>query len=87
MGTGTIDEAETQEEEEDEDEQNDFGFQVSLKSSTQENDACTNGETGPLWCGQDNKQDRKWTRSVRRLCNHDKFVVDEKWEEQKHRAT
>ena len=37
METGTGDEAETQEEEEDDDGQDDFGSQVSLNSSTQEN--------------------------------------------------
>ena len=37
MGTGTGDGAETQEEEEEDDEQDDFGSQVSLESSTQEN--------------------------------------------------
>ena len=41
MGTGTGNEAETQEEEEYDDEQDDFGSQVSLNSSTQENDAYT----------------------------------------------
>ena len=47
MGTGTgDDEAETQEEEEDEDQQDDFGSQVSLNSSTQENGAYTDRETG-----------------------------------------
>ena len=39
MGTGTVDEGESQEEEGDEDEQVDFGSQVSLNSSTQENEA------------------------------------------------
>ena len=48
MGTGTGDEAENQEEEEDDDEQDDFGSQVSLNSSTQENDAYTDRETGPM---------------------------------------
>ena len=48
MGTGTGDEAETQEEEEDDDEQDDFGSQVSLNSSTQEIDAYTDRETGPI---------------------------------------
>ena len=48
MGTGTGDEAETQEEEEDNDEQDDFGSQVSLNSSTQENDAYTDKETGSI---------------------------------------
>ena len=41
MGTGTGDEAENREEEEDDDEQDDLGSQVSLNSSTQENDAYT----------------------------------------------
>ena len=48
MGTGTGDEAETQEEEEDDDGQDDFGSQVSLNSSTQENDAYTDRETGTM---------------------------------------
>ena len=48
MGTGTGDEAENQEEEEDDDGQNDFGSQVSLNSSTQENDAYTDRETGTM---------------------------------------
>ena len=48
MGTSTGDEAETQGEEEDDDEQDDFGSQVSLNSSTQENDAYTDGETGSM---------------------------------------
>ena len=48
MGTGTGDEAETQEEEEDDDGQDDFGSQVSLKSSTQENDAYTDRETSTM---------------------------------------
>ena len=48
MGTGTGDEAETQEEEEDNDEQDDFGSQVSLNSSTQENDAYTDKDTGSI---------------------------------------
>ena len=48
MGKGTGDETETQEEEEDDDEQDDFGSQVSLNSSNQENDAYTNRETGPM---------------------------------------
>ena len=46
MGTGTGDEAETQEEDEDDEGQDDFGSQVSLNSSTQENGAYTNSETG-----------------------------------------
>ena len=48
MGTGTGDEAETQEEEEEYYEQDDFGSQVSLNSSTQENDAYTDRETGSM---------------------------------------
>ena len=46
MGTGTDDEAETREKEEDDDEQDDFESQISLKSSTQHNDAYNNRETG-----------------------------------------
>ena len=46
MGTGTGDEAETQEKEEDNDEQDDFESQISLNSSTQENDTYTNRENG-----------------------------------------
>ena len=46
MGTGTGVEAESQEEEEDDDEQVDFGSRVSLDSSTQENEAYTERETG-----------------------------------------
>ena len=48
MGTGTEDEAETQEEGEDDDKQDDFGSQVSLKSSAQENDTYTDRETGTM---------------------------------------
>ena len=48
MGTGTGDEAETQEEEEDDDGQGDFGSQVSLNISTQENDAYTDREAGTM---------------------------------------
>ena len=48
MVTGTSDEAETQEEEEVDDEQDDFESQVSLNSSTQENDAFTDRETGTM---------------------------------------
>ena len=46
LGTGTGDEVETQEEEEDDDEHDDFGSQLSLNSSTHENGAPTNRETG-----------------------------------------
>ena len=48
MGAGTGDEAETQVEEEDNDGQDDFGSEVSLNSSTQENDAYTDRETGTM---------------------------------------
>ena len=48
MGTGTGDEAETKQEEGDDDGQDDFGSQVSLNSSTQENGAYTNRETGTM---------------------------------------
>ena len=48
MGTGTGDEAEIQEEEDDNDEQDDFGPQVSLNSSTQENAACNDRATGSM---------------------------------------
>ena len=46
MGTGN--EGESQEEEDDHDEQVDFGSRVSLKSSTQENEAYTSRETGTM---------------------------------------
>ena len=48
VGTGTGDEAETQKEEEDDDGQNDFGSQMSLNSSTQENDAYTDREADTM---------------------------------------
>ena len=48
MGTGTGDEAETQEEEEDDDEQDDFGSQVSLNNSAQENYEYTDRKTGSM---------------------------------------
>ena len=48
MGVGTGNEGESQEEEEDKDEQVDFGFQVSLNSSTQENEAYVERETGTM---------------------------------------
>ena len=48
MGTGTGDEAETMEEEEDDDGHDDFGSQVSLNSSTQENDAYKDREAGTM---------------------------------------
>ena len=46
MGLG--DEAETQEEEEDDDEQDNFESQISLNSSTHDNDAYSNRETGSM---------------------------------------
>ena len=48
MGVGTGNEGESQEEEEDEEEQVDFGSQVSLNSSTQENEAYVGRETGTM---------------------------------------
>ena len=45
---GTVDEGESQEEEEDDDEQVDFVSRVSLNSSTQENEAYTDRETGTM---------------------------------------
>ena len=48
MGMGTGDKAETREEEEDDGEQDDFESQTSLNSSTQDNDAYTNRETGSM---------------------------------------
>ena len=89
MGTGTGDEAETQEEEEDNNDQDDFESQISLNSSTQENGAYTNRERdwlyGPIWCGQDNKQDIEWIKTVRRFCDRDEFE-SAIWEEQKCRS-
>ena len=48
MGVGTGNKAESEEEEEDEDEQVDFGSQVSLNGSTQENGAYVESETGTM---------------------------------------
>ena len=48
IGVGTGFEGESQEEEEDEDEQLDFGSQVSLNCSTQENEAYVERETGTM---------------------------------------
>ena len=48
MGVGTRNEGESQEEEDHIEEQVDFGSQVSLNSSTQENEAYTDRETGTL---------------------------------------
>ena len=48
IGAGIGNEGESQEEEEDDDEQVDFESRVSLNSSTQENEAYTNRETGTM---------------------------------------
>ena len=48
MGVGTGNEGESQEEEEVDEEQVDFGSQVSLNTSTQENEAYTDRETGTM---------------------------------------
>ena len=48
MGVGTRDECESEEEEEDDEEKVDFGSRVSLNSSTQENEAYTDRETGTM---------------------------------------
>ena len=48
MGVGTGDEGESQEEEVDDEEQADFGSQVSLNSSTQENEAYADTGTGTM---------------------------------------
>ena len=48
LGAGTGDEGECQEEKGDDDEQVDFGSRVSLNSSTQENEAYTERETGTM---------------------------------------
>ena len=48
LGTCTGDKTDTQEKEEVDDEQDDFGSQVSLNSSTQDNDAYTNREPGSM---------------------------------------
>ena len=48
MGVGKGNEGESQEEEEDDEEQVVFGSQVSLNSSTQENEAYTDRESGTM---------------------------------------
>ena len=48
MGVGTGNEGESQEEEEEEEEQVDFGSQVNLNNSTQENEAYVERETGTM---------------------------------------
>ena len=74
MGAGTGDEGESQEEQEDDDEQVDFGSRVSLNSSTQENEAYTERETGTK-----DKFDvvrtisKDTTTPGFRLCEYDKF--------------
>ena len=86
MGTGTGDEAETQEEEEDDDGQDDFGSQVSLNSSTQENDAYTDRETGTMYqFGVMRTLSKTTNGSSQSLCEHDEFG-NANWEEYKHRA-
>ena len=87
MGTDTGDEVEIQEDEEDDEEQDDFESQLSLNSSTHENEAINQqGDwlVGPMWCGQANKQDHRWITTVNRVCDHDKFG-SAAWEEQNHR--
>ena len=75
MGACTGAERESQEEEEDDEEQAGFGSQVSHNSSTQENEAYTDRVTyhGPIWCSEDNNQNHKHFRPVRRLCEYDEF--------------
>ena len=75
MGTGTGDEAETEEEEEDDDGQDDFGSQISLTSSTQENDAYTDRETGTMDQFGVVRTISNTTRimPVRRLCEYDEL--------------
>ena len=83
-GNGTGDEAETQEEEEDNDEQDDFGSHVTLNSSTQENDAYTDKETGSMDRFGVVRTKSKTTNGSGQSCQ---FAGDANWEEQKHRAT
>ena len=71
MGVGTGKKGESQEEKEDNEEQVDFGSQVSLNSSTQENEAYATERLEP------------WP--VKRLCEYDKFG-DANRGEYKHRA-
>ena len=85
MGTGTGDDAETQEEEEDDDEQDDFGFQVSLNSSTQEKDAYTNRETGSMDQIGVVRTLSKTTNGSGQSRDHDKFG-NANWEKQIHRV-
>ena len=55
MGTGTVDEVDTQEEEEHNRKFDELEFRLSLKNSTHEKEVSTNKET--VWCGQNHKQD------------------------------
>ena len=85
MGVGTGNEGESQEEEEDEeedeDEQVDFGSQVSLNSSTQENEAYVERETGTMdKFGVVRTISKDAKRPVERLCDYDKFR-DSNWGE------
>ena len=82
MGAGTGNEGESQEEEEDDDEQVDSGSQLSLISSTQENDPYLGEEAGnkDKFGVVRTKQRSKHTRPVERLCDHDKFRAA-KWGE------
>ena len=73
MGAGTGDEAKTQEEEEDDDEQDDFESQISLNSSTQENDAYTNSETGSTDPFGKVRKTSKTANGSRIFCDRDDF--------------
>ena len=76
MGAGAGDEGESQEEEEDVDEQVEFGSRVSLNSSTQENEANTDGGTGIMDQFGVVRTISKTTNTsvpVRRLCEYDEF--------------
>ena len=75
MGGGAGNEGESPEEE-DEEEQVDFGSQVSLNSSTQENEAYVGRRDwnhGQIWCSENDKQRGKRTGPVKRLRDYDKF--------------
>ena len=77
MGVDTGNEGESQEEEADDDEQVNFGSRVSLNSSTQENEAYTDRETGN---NENDEQRHNHIRPVKRLCEFDKFG-DANWGE------
>ena len=72
MGGGAGNEGESQEEE-DEEEQVDFGSQVSLNSSTQENEAYVGRETGTMDKFNVVRTISKHTGPVKRLRDYDKF--------------